>query len=172
LLSVTESGIRKKADFVNITVIEGDLLDQEVDVIVNAWNRNIIPWWLLLPQGVSGAIKRRGGYAPFREVARHGAIPLGGAVLTSAGKLPFKAIIHVAGINMFWRASERSIRACVRNAIQLAGEHRFQSIAFPLIGAGTGGFNQDTAKTLMLDELGKLDPQMAVTIVVFQKVKR
>jgi O-acetyl-ADP-ribose deacetylase (regulator of RNase III) len=93
-------------------------------------------------------------------------------VLTSAGKLPFKAIIHVAGINMFWRASERSIRACVRNAIQLAGEHRFQSIAFPLIGAGTGGFNQDTAKTLMLDELGKLDPQMAVTIVVFQKVKR
>ena len=45
----------------NITVIEGDLLDQDVDVIVNSWNRNIIPWWLLLPQGVSGAIKRRGG---------------------------------------------------------------------------------------------------------------
>jgi len=35
----------------NITVVEGDLLDQDVDVIVNAWNRNIIPWWLLLPQG-------------------------------------------------------------------------------------------------------------------------
>ncbi len=49
----------------NITVVEGDLLDQDVDVIVNAWNRNIIPWWLLLPQGVSGAIKRRGGTAPF-----------------------------------------------------------------------------------------------------------
>ncbi len=45
----------------NITVVEGDLLDQDVDVIVNAWNRNIIPWWLLLPQCVSGAIKRRGG---------------------------------------------------------------------------------------------------------------
>jgi hypothetical protein len=36
---------------------DGDLLDQPVDVTVNAWNRNIIPWWLLLPQGVSGAIK-------------------------------------------------------------------------------------------------------------------
>ena len=37
-----------------VEVVEGDLLDQDVDVIVNAWNRNIIPWWLLLPQGVSG----------------------------------------------------------------------------------------------------------------------
>lgn len=45
-----------------VPIVEtGDLLDQPVEVIVNAWNRNIIPWWLLLPQGVSGAIKRRGG---------------------------------------------------------------------------------------------------------------
>jgi hypothetical protein len=36
--------------------VDGDLLDQPVDAIVNAWNRNIIPWWLLLPQGRSGAI--------------------------------------------------------------------------------------------------------------------
>ena len=69
----------------NVTVIEGNLLDQDVDVIVNAWNRNIIPWWLLVPQGVSGAIKRRAGYQPFRELGRMGAIPLGGAVMTSAG---------------------------------------------------------------------------------------
>lgn len=155
-----------------IEVVEGDLLDQDVEVIVNAWNRNIIPWWLLLPQGVSGAIKRRGGKAPFREVAKHGAIPLGGAVLTSAGKLSFKGIIHVAGINMFWRASERSIRDSVRNAIQLAHESGFQSIAFPLIGAGSGSFNQDKAKTLMLDELSKLDVQMTAKIVVFKKAKK
>jgi hypothetical protein len=38
--------------------VEGDLLDQEVDAIVNAWNRNVIPWWLLIPQGVSGTIER------------------------------------------------------------------------------------------------------------------
>ena len=122
-----------------IEVVEGDLLDQDVEVIVNAWNRNIIPWWLLLPQGVSGAIKRRGGTGPFKEVRRHGAIPLGGAVLTSAGKLPFKGIIHVAGINMLWRASERSIRDSVKNALRLAHEKSFKSIAIPLIGAGSGG---------------------------------
>ena len=81
-----------------LQTVDGDLLDQDVDVIVNAWNRNIIPWWLLLPQGVSGAIKKRGGHAPFRELGKLGPIPLGGAVITGAGKLPFKSIIHVAGI--------------------------------------------------------------------------
>ena len=75
-----------------------------------------------MPQGVSGAIKRRGGLGPFKELGKHGSIPFGGAVLTSAGRLPFKAIIHVAGINMLWRASEWSIRQCVRNAMALAHE--------------------------------------------------
>jgi O-acetyl-ADP-ribose deacetylase (regulator of RNase III) len=89
----------------NLHIINGDLLAQDVDVIVNAWNRNIIPWWLLLPQGVSGAIKRRAGYAPFRELARKGSIPLGGAVETTAGKLPCKGIIHVAGISLWWRSA-------------------------------------------------------------------
>jgi O-acetyl-ADP-ribose deacetylase (regulator of RNase III) len=154
-----------------VEVIEGNLLDQDVEVIVNAWNRNIIPWWLLLPQGVSGAIKRRGGTAPFKEVRMHGPIPLGGAVLTSAGKLPFKGIIHVAGINMLWRASERSIRESVKNAVRLAHEKCFKSIAFPLIGAGSGGFNQDQAKSFMLDELSKLDVPMTVKVVVFKRAK-
>ncbi|MGI0119942.1 macro domain-containing protein [Zooshikella sp. RANM57] len=74
----------------NYELVHGDILDQDVEVIVNSWNRNIIPWWLLLPQGVSGAIKKRGGTGPFKEVAKFGAIPLGEARITSAGGLPFK----------------------------------------------------------------------------------
>ena len=153
----------------NIHVIKGDLLDQDVDVIVNAWNRNIIPWWLLLPQGVSGAIKKRGGTTPLKELAKHGAMPLGTAVLTSAGKLPCKGIIHVAGINMFWRASERSIRDSVRNAIAVAEDKDFQSIAFPLIGGGSGGFNQEKAKQIMLREMQSLESPLEVTVVEFAK---
>jgi O-acetyl-ADP-ribose deacetylase len=152
----------------NVTVVQGDLLDHDVDVIVNAWNRNIIPWWLLLPQGLSGAIKRRGGTGPFKELRRHGSIPLGGAVLTSPGRLPFKGIIHVAGINMLWRASDWSIRQCIRNAIALAHDMGFQSIAFPLIGAGSGGFNQERAKAIMEDELAKIESTMDVRLVVFK----
>ena len=153
-----------------VEIVQGDLLDQDVDVIVNAWNRNIIPWWLLLPQGVSGAIKKRAGTMPFREVAKHGPIPLGGAVLTSAGKLPYKGIIHVAGINILWRASERSIRDSVKNAMRLAQGKGFTSIAFPLIGAGSGGFNQEKAKALMLDELSKLAVPMTVKVVVYKRL--
>ena len=146
-------------------IVTGDLLDQDVEVIVNAWNRNLIPWWLLLPQGVSGAIKRRGGIAPFREVARFGAIPLGGAVLTGAGRLPHRAIIHVAGISAFWRASERSIRDSVRNAMEIVDGEGFASVAFPVIGAGSGSFEKGLALELMLDELHGIETAAEVRIV-------
>ena len=152
-----------------LEIVEGDLLDQDVDVIVNAWNRNIIPWWLLLPQGVSGAIKKRGGYAPFRELGKLAPIPLGGAVITSAGKLPFKAIIHVAGISMWWRSSERSIRDSVRNALEVASENGFQSIAFPLIGAGTGGGSPEKVQTIMEDEIRDCEYNGTVRLVRFRK---
>ena len=148
-----------------VHIVTGDLLDQEVDVIVNAWNRNIIPWWLLIPQGVSRAIKKRGGYEPFREVARHGPIPLGGAVLTGAGRLPFKGIIHVAGISMLWRSSEQSIRACVKNALLLAAEHGFKSVAMPLIGAGTGGGKEDAVLSIIKSQLSESDFPGRVVVV-------
>ena len=152
-----------------LRIVEGDLLDQDVDVIVNAWNRNVIPWWLLLPQGVSGAIKKRAGYAPFRELGRKGPIPLGGAVLTSAGRLPFRAIIHVAGINMLWRASERSLRASARNALALAEAQGFRSIAFPVIGAGSGGMNATRARAILEEELRAIETPLAVTLVVYKR---
>ena len=150
-------------------IVEGDLLEQPVEVIVNAWNRNVIPWWLLLPQGVSGAIKRRAGLEPFRELARMRAIPLGSAVVTGAGRLPFKAIIHVAGINLLWRSSERSVRDSVRNAMALATQKGYRSIAFPLIGGGTG--NGNTARVLdwMRDELSSINFDGEVRIVQFKR---
>lgn len=149
----------------NVSIVDGDLLDQDVDAIVNAWNRNIIPWWLLIPQGVSGAIKKRGGLQPFRELGRMGAIPLGHAVETSAGTLPFKAIIHVAGINMLWRSSERSIRDSVRNAISIAQDRGYASVALPLIGAGSGGGKSSRVQSIIEEELTKCQFDGEVRIV-------
>jgi O-acetyl-ADP-ribose deacetylase len=130
-------------------LVEGDLLEQPVDVIVNAWNRNIIPWWLLIPQGVSGAIKKRAGRQPFFEIGRVGAMPIGTARLTSAGRLPYKGIIHVAAINMLWRGSKTSIQRSVENALALAEQQNYASIAFPILGSGSGGYNADQALSLM-----------------------
>lgn len=147
----------------------GDLLDQDVEVIVNAWNRNIIPWWLLLPQGVSGAIKRRAGYKPFLEVGRAGPIPLGEAVLTTAGRLPFKSIIHVAGINMLWRASPASIQGSVRSAMSLVEMHGFSSVTFPVIGAGSGGYSQVSALDLMLSAFHEVASAARVVVVRYRR---
>jgi O-acetyl-ADP-ribose deacetylase (regulator of RNase III) len=150
-------------------LIEGDLLDQPVEVIVNAWNRNIIPWWLLVPQGVSGAIKKRAGYAPFRELGRAGPIPLGRAELTSAGRLPFKAIIHVAGIDMLWRSSEYAIRESARSAMTIVNEKGFNSVAFPIIGAGTGSLGEEGAAKILIGALTHIARAARVIIVRFPR---
>lgn len=149
--------------------VDGDLLSQDVEVIVNAWNRNIIPWWLLLPQGVSGAIKRRAGYAPFRELGGMGPIPLGGAVITGAGKLPYKAIIHVAGINMLWRSTEESVRKSIQSALALAKHKGFKSIAFPLIGAGTGRGSEMKISAIIRSELESMDFEGHIKVVRFRR---
>jgi len=150
----------------NLKIVEGDLLEQEVEVIVNPWNRNIIPWWLLLPQGVSGAIKRRGGNEPFKELAKNGPIPLGGAVETSAGLLPYRSIIHVAGINFFWASTEKSIADSVLSAMEIVKSKGYASVAFPLIGAGTGGANEEAVLKLMRDTLSAIQYDGHVRIVV------
>lgn len=150
-------------------IVEGDLLDQPVEAIVNPWNRNTIPWWLLLPQGVSGAIKRRAGTQPFKEVAKSGRLQIGQAVSTSAGNLPYLRIIHVAGINDLWRASEQSIRESVKNAIAVASAEGLASLAIPLIGAGSGSFSCHRSSSIIEDELKKLTSDLSVRIVVFAK---
>jgi O-acetyl-ADP-ribose deacetylase len=149
-----------------VDIVVGDLLQQDVEVIVNAWNRNFIPWWLLLPQGVSGAIKRAGGYAPFRELSKHCLLAAGAAVATGAGRLPFRAIIHVAGLSAFWTSSETIVRACVRNALDLATANGYLSVAFPLIGAGTGGLAPIRVQEVMVDEIGRSPYAGRVVVVV------
>ena len=149
--------------------VEGDLLQQKTEVIVNTWNRNIIPWWLLLPQGVSGAIKKQAGTEPFRELARCGPIELGGARLTGPGRLPFRAIIHVTGINMFWVATRQSIADSVRNAMRIVDEKGFASVAFPLIGSGSGNRGKQFSLEIMLDTFSQIESPAEVTIVEYRK---
>lgn len=151
-----------------LRVVHGDLIAQEVDAIVNAWNRNIFPWWLLIPQGVSKAIRQAAGIGPFQELRKVGLIPLGGAVMTSAGQLPHKAIIHVAGISLLWRSSESSVRTATRSALEIAKREGFDSIALPLIGAGTGGGGEERVLALMKNELEHIEFDGEVRVVVFR----
>jgi O-acetyl-ADP-ribose deacetylase len=96
-------------------------------------------------------------------------IPLGGAVQTGAGKLPFKAIIHVAGIGFLWTASEHSIRDSVVNAINLAKQNGYCSIAMPLIGAGTGGIREAKTLTIIQQALAGVEFDGEVRIVRYRR---
>lgn len=149
------------------TIVKGDLLEQNTEVIVNSWNRNIIPWWLLLPQGVSGAIKKQGGTAPFKELSKIGIMPLGSARLTGPGKLRYKGIIHVAGINMAWIATEYSVRESVKNALALSERHKFKSLGFPLIGSGSGNRGKEWSKSVMIEQLEKYKGEMEIIVVEY-----
>lgn len=121
------------------------------------------------PSGGAGAIKKRGGLHPFRELGRLGAIAPGQAIETTAGKLPFKSIIHVAGIAIFWRSSERSVRDSVRSATAIAKQRGYRSIAMPLIGDGSGGGNPSRIQSIIEDELSRCDFDGEVRIVRYRK---
>lgn len=76
-----------------------------------------------------------------------------------------KAIIHVAGINLLWRSSEWSVRQSVRNAMALAKQHGYQSIAFPLVGAGSGGGKVSRVLEWMRQELQAIEFNGVVVLV-------
>ena len=125
-----------------------------------------------MPQGISGAVTKRGGLAHFKELRKCGVLPLGGAAVTGPGRLPFKAIIHVAGIGHSWRSSEVSIRGSVRSAISKAEEHGFKSLGFPLIGAGTGGGSPDKVEGMIREEIERSGYTGRAVIVRYTKKRR
>jgi O-acetyl-ADP-ribose deacetylase (regulator of RNase III) len=150
-----------------LEIRHGDLLRQPVEVIVNAWNQNRLPWWLLRPHGISGAIKRAAGTAPFRELARHGRMALGAAVLTSAGRLPYRGIIHTATITRAGRSSDQIIRSAVEQTMALVATHGFDSVGFPVLGSGSGQLTPRHALDVMQQTLGTIDYPGRVVIVVY-----
>jgi O-acetyl-ADP-ribose deacetylase (regulator of RNase III) len=85
------------------------------------------------------------------------------------GGLPFKGIIHAAGISMWWRSSEYSIRKSCPYASRIAQEHGFKSIAFPRIGAGTGGGSVAQVDRIMADQLGREKYDGRVVVVRYAR---
>ncbi|MBI5831281.1 MAG: macro domain-containing protein, partial [Armatimonadetes bacterium] len=68
-----------------------------------------------------------------------------------------RGIIHVAALYLLWRSSERSVRLCVANALAVAREHGADSLAFPLIGAGTRSLPSTRVETIMVEAMKQAD---------------
>ena len=157
-----------------ITLRRGDITRDDAEAIVNAANST-----LLGGGGVDGAIHRAGGPEILRECkairARQGELPTGRAVMTGAGELHARAIIHTVG--PVWHGGNRGedelLRSAYRSSLALAVEHGFRSIAFPCISTGAYGFPPERAVRLatetiisFLEEHGK---PAEVHLVVFSE---
>jgi O-acetyl-ADP-ribose deacetylase (regulator of RNase III) len=130
-----------------ITIQEGDITAQVVDAIVNAANSALV-----LGAGVAGAIRAKGGPAIQAECDALGPIEVGGAVVTGAGELPARYVIHAAGMPPGGQASEDSIRRSVRRSLELAAQRGCRSVAIPAIGAGIGGFSAQRCAEILIEE--------------------
>lgn len=125
-----------------IRVMQGDITKVNVDAIVNAANNTLLGGF-----GVDGAIHREGGKEILEECKKIGGCETGEAVITTAGKLPAKYVIHTVGPVWFDGNNNEAekLSSCYRNSLQLAIDNHCRSIAFPNISTGTYGFPKKEA---------------------------
>ncbi|RKE19805.1 O-acetyl-ADP-ribose deacetylase [Streptomyces sp. TLI_171] len=137
-----------------ITLVQGDITDQQVDVVVNAANSS-----LLGGGGVDGAIHRRGGPEILADCRRLRAshygkgLPVGRAVATTAGRLPARWVVHTVG-PVFREENRRQLSellaSCYRESLRVAVELGARTVAFPAISAGIFGWPLDDAARIAL----------------------
>jgi len=135
-----------------IELREGDVteMEVEVDAIVNSANSDLI-----LGTGVAAAIGRKGGKVIQEECNRIGSIEVGEAVVTTAGALKVKHIIHAASMEVGHFATERNIARATRSALLRAEELKLQTIAFPAIGTGVAAFPVHHCARVMFDVVAR-----------------
>ena len=139
-----------------VLVKVGDITEEEVDAIVNAANPS-----LMGGGGVDGAIHRKGGpdiLAECSEIRRTiypGGLPTGAAVITTAGKLPARNVIHTVG-PIYGRSTEcpELLAACYQNSLRLAAENDLKTIAFPSISTGVYGYPKTEAAKIASSAVG------------------
>lgn len=133
-----------------IVIQQGDLTETDVDAIVNAANND-----LHLGGGVAGAIRRKGGDEIQRECDAIGSIPLGGAAITSGGRLKARHVIHAASMELGGRTSAADLRSSTAHSLRIASEHNLETIAFPAVGTGIARFPIRECAQIMLSEAMK-----------------
>lgn len=155
-----------------IEIVKGDITRIHADAIVNAANSS-----LMGGGGVDGAIHRAGGPAILEEcrkiIARQGRCSTGEAVMTTAGNLPAKYVIHTVG--PVWNEGKKNeaelLASCYTNALRLAVDSGCRRVAFPCISTGIYGYPPDAAARVAIETimafLAKTDALDKICFVCF-----
>ena len=130
-----------------LRLVKGDITERDVDVIVNAANS-----YLKHGGGVAAAIVRKGGAIIQEESDKIGFVPVGSSVITSAGKLLCKAVIHTVGPRMGEGDEENKLLRALHSTLTLAAEKEFKSISVPAISSGIFGFAKDKCAKILVEE--------------------
>lgn len=155
-----------------ITVVRGDITEQQVDAVVNAANTS-----LLGGGGVDGAIHRRGGPAILEECRRlragdlGGGLPVGQAVATTAGNLPARWVVHTVG-PVYTDGSDNVdlLASCFRESLRVADDLGARSVAFPAISTGVYRYPLDEAAYVSLWTLARTSTDVdEVRLVLFDQ---
>jgi len=154
-----------------IELVKGDITRIPVDAIVNAANH-----MLAGGGGVDGAIHSAAGPELMAELRQYDSCPTGSAVVTGAGRLPAKYVIHAVG--PVYRGGQRDeaalLASCYRTALQLAHERNCQSISFPSISTGAYGYPIPEAAAIALSAISEALPAApsirVVKLVQFSEV--
>jgi O-acetyl-ADP-ribose deacetylase (regulator of RNase III) len=151
-----------------VELIRGDITSQDVGAVVNAANSGLAGGG-----GVDGAIHRAGGpdiLAECRQIIRRiGRLPTGQAVITTAGRMPARHVIHTVGpIHSGKPEDPELLAACFTESLKLADAHGLESVAFPAISCGVYGYPLDAAAAVSLKAVADYcRGQSAVRIVRF-----
>ena len=129
-----------------LSIVEGDITSLDVDAIVNAANSQL---WM--GAGVAGAIKRAGGEEIEREAIARGPIAVGDAIVTSAGRLKARHVIHGAVMGPDLKTDADLIERTTLRCLEVADELRARSLALPALGTGVGGFPLDECARIMVE---------------------
>ena len=170
VLGVENNLSQKTVNQAKLSIVKGDITQQATDAIVNAANSS-----LMGGGGVDGAIHRAGGPAILAEckqiVSRQGRLPTGRAVLTTAGNLKAKYVIHTVG--PIWHGGSKGeaelLESAYRQSLKLAADNHLASISFPSISTGAYGYPVDSASRVALETVVSFLRESVTTIkeVVF-----
>ena len=128
-----------------LEILEADITEMQTDAIVNAANAQLI-----LGGGVAGAIRKKGGHEIQKECDKIGGTFVGGAVITNAGNLKAKYVIHAVGPRMGKGNEDDKLKNATLNSLILADEKNIKSISFPAISTGIFGFPVTRCAEIML----------------------